>query len=139
VDDSKIRGASMQTKVIAADTRVKVFMGVKVDLYVECKGLLATIYHHAVQYDDYMSVNNISEANIHLDSMNILDKVFTATVSEQFDIHDKLSLIGEAGSLCLRMIQEAKDNKIKIMCRKLLVRNNRLLISILEHKNTPTD
>lgn len=124
----------MQTKVIACDPRVKIFSGVKVDMYVECKGLLATIYHHAVLYDQYMADRNEPESVIHLDSINILGRIFNATVEENFDLHDKLSLIGQAGALCLRMVQEAKDDRIKGMCRKLLSMYNRTMIRLINKK-----
>lgn len=131
----------METKVIACDQRIKMIKHVAVDMFLECKGLLSTIYHHAKEYDNCLIAREEDSAKAHLESFNILGRIFNATIEENFTLKDKMSLIGQAQSLCLRMLQETKDERIRGMCRKLLTMYNRTMIRIvkehLDEKNSP--
>jgi hypothetical protein len=131
----------MDKKVIASDLRIKRIKNVEIDIYLECKGLLTVIYHHAKEYDGCLELKNKDEAKMHLEAIKILGRIFNATVEENFNTHDKLCLIGEAQAICLRVMQETKDEYIKRETYQLLKMyarsTNELLMRALNEKNTP--
>jgi hypothetical protein len=130
----------MLEKVIASDLRIKKIKNVEVDLYLECKGLMAVIYHHAKLYDDYLYAKDEAIAKFHYKGVKMLGGILNATIDENFDLKDKLALIGEAQALCLRMQQEAKHEKIKKQCYKMQVMYNGLAthhMNLELLKNTP--
>lgn len=103
-------------KVIADNLRIKYIKGTAVDMFLECSELMAVIFHHAKLYDDYLDARDKKMADFHYKGVLMLGKILNDTIDEHFNLRDKLSLIGEAQALCLRMQQEAKHEKIKRQC-----------------------
>ena len=130
----------MLHKVLVSDLRIKYIKGTAVDMYLECDELMTIIFHHAKLYDDYLDARDEKMAEFHYKGVLMLGKILNDTIDEHFELRDKLALIGKASSLCLRMQQEAKHEKIKKQCYKMQVMYNGLAthhINLALLKNMP--
>lgn len=111
------------------------------DMYLECEGLIAVMFHHASLYDNSLIDKNKDDQKLHLQALTVLSDLFTGTIQDYFCLKDKLSLLDKAQSATLRMFMTAKDENMKNKCNYILKRLMKITnkySNILEPNNSST-